>query len=277
MTLGTTLGLTGGKVKAWTLACIGAVTLSVTAAPVMAKTLDEVIAGDHRSAKNKARDSYRHPKETLEFFGLQPDMTVVEIWPGGGWYQEILAPYLHEKGTYYGAGYDVEATRGYRVRALKETLARKTEMPDLYGTMKITELSPPAKLEIAPAGSADMVLSFRNFHNWKMGGTEDQVLGAIYKALKPGGIFGITDHRNENSAGRDGYVKPSDLMAAAQKAGFVFVAKSEVNANPKDTKDHERGVWTLPPSLSGNPENHDKMRSIGESDRLTYKFMKPVK
>lgn len=271
------LGLKMGTVKSLALVCIGSAAITFGAPAAGAKTLDEVIAGDHRSEKNKARDQYRHPKETLEFFGLKADMAVVEIWPGGGgWYQEIIAPYLNEKGTYYSAGNDLSATSGYRARANKAIAARKADHPDLYGNMQITELAPPTKVTLAPAGSADMVLSFRNFHNWQMGGYEDQVLTAIFTALKPGGIFGLTDHRNEKSTGKDGYIKTADLMAAAKKAGFVFVAKSEVNANPKDTKNHESGVWTLPPRLAGKEADHDKMRAIGESDRLTYKFMKPV-
>jgi len=241
------------------------------------KTLDDVIAGDHRSIANKARDHYRHPKETLEFFGLTADMTLVEIWPGGGgWYQEILAPYMQAKGTYYSAGFDLSATEGYVFKSNNKVTARLASDNSLYGKVIVTELAPPTKIEIAPAGSADMVLSFRNFHNWQMRGTEKDVLKAVFTALKPGGIFGITDHRSDTSTGKDGYIKPADLLAAAKEAGFIFVAESKINANPKDTHTHEKGVWTLPPRLAGDAANHDKMRAIGESDRLTYKFMKPA-
>lgn len=242
------------------------------------KSLDDVIAGDHRSDKNKARDKYRHPKETLEFFGLKAHMSVVEIWPGGGgWYQEILGPYLNDSGIYYSAGYDLSSTREYTVKTNKKVAARLASDAALYGKAIVTELVPPEKLTIAPAGSVDMVLSFRNFHNWQMGGYERDVLKAAFAALKPGGIFGITDHRSDDPEEKDGYIKPSYLLEVANEAGFVLMAKSEINANPKDSHHHVKGVWTLPPRLAGDEADHDKMRAIGESDRLTYKFMKPVK
>ncbi len=241
------------------------------------KTLEAVIAGAHRSDANKARDQYRNPKATLEFFGLKPDMTLVEIWPGGGgWYQEILAPYMQANGTYYSAGFDLSATEGYQFKSNNALAARLASDADLYGKVIVTELVPPAKVDIAPAGSADMVVSFRNFHNWQMRGVEKDVLKAVFTALKPGGIFGITDHRSETSTGKDGYINPADLKAAAAEAGFILVAESEINANPKDTHVHEKGVWTLPPTLAGNDADKDKMRAIGESDRLTMKFMKPA-
>lgn len=242
------------------------------------KSLDDVIAGDHRSDAHKARDKYRHPKETLEFFGVTAAMSVVEIWPGaGGWYQEILAPFLNEKGQYYNAGFDLSATEGFLLKANQAVAARLASDKALYGNVVTTEFAPPAKGDMVPEGSVDMVLSFRNFHNWQMNGNDKAALQAIYKALKPGGIFGLTDHRSEESSGKDGYIKPSYLKAAAKEAGFILMATSEVNANAKDTHAHERGVWTLPPRLAGKTENHDEMRAIGESDRLTYKFQKPVK
>lgn len=242
------------------------------------KTLAQVIAGTHRSDKNKSRDQYRHPKATLEFFGLKSDMSVVEIWPGGGgWYQEIIAPYLNAKGTYYSAGNDLAATGDYTKKTNAKIAARLASDKTLYGNAVVTELAPPAKVEIAPAGSVDMVVSFRNFHNWQMAGSEKTVVKAAYDALKPGGIFGITDHRSDNPKERDGYIKPSYLLKVAKEAGFVLVAKSEINANPKDSHDHVKGVWTLLPRLAGDKADHDKMRAIGESDRLTFKFMKPAK
>ncbi|MCF8473360.1 MAG: hypothetical protein K9G26_01580 [Emcibacter sp.] len=256
--------------------CGGIMALAVSSGLLWAKSLDEVIAGEHRSAENRARDQYRHPKETLEFFGLKEDMTVVELWPGaGGWYMEILAPYLREKGNYYSAVYDLSKTEGYYARANKALANKMAASPDLYDKTIVTELASPEKFDIAPAGTADMIVSFRNFHNWQMNGYEQEVMRAVYTALKPGGIFGITDHRSNKSTGQDGYVKSSDIIAAAQAAGFVLVAESEINANPKDIKDYEDGVWTLPPTLAGNAADHDKMRAIGESDRLTMTFKKP--
>ncbi len=273
-------------VKAGAALCATAIMMVAMAVNTMAhpaekpeseKSLDEVIAGDHRSEANKARDQYRHPKETLEFFGLKPDMTVVELWPGGGgWYQEIIAPYMQAQGVYYSAGFDLSATEGYRFKSNNRLAARLASDPGLYGKVIVTELAPPAKVEIAPAGSADMVLSFRNFHNWHMNGVEKDVLKAVFTALKPGGIFGVTDHRSESSTGKDGYIDPAVLIAAAKEAGFILVEQSEINANPKDTHTHEKGVWTLPPTLAGKVADHDKMRAIGESDRLTMKFMKPA-
>lgn len=255
----------------------GAMTVNVLAHS-HGKSLGDVIAGDHRSDKNKARDKYRNPKETLEFFGLKADMTVVEIWPGGGgWYQEILAPYLHDKGVYYSAGFDLASTREYTVKSNQKIADRLASDAALYGKVIVTELAPPEKITLAPAGSADMVVSFRNFHNWKMGGYDKEVLKAVYAALKPGGIFGITDHRSPDPKEKDGYIKPSYLLKVAHDTGFVLVAKSEINANPKDKHHHAKGVWTLPPRLAGDEADHDKMRAIGESDRLTFKFMKPVK
>lgn len=268
-------------VKTVSVICVASIMAGGIATNALAgapQSLDKVIAGDHRSDKNKARDQYRHPKETLEFFGLTADMTVVEIWPGGGgWYQEILAPYLQDKGTYYSAGSDLESTREYTMKSNAKVAARLASDPALYGNAIVTELAPPKKHTLAPAGTADMVLSFRNFHNWQMGGIEKDVMKAIYTALKPGGIFGLTDHRSETTNGKDGYIKPSYLLAVAKEAGFILVAKSEINANAKDTHSHVKGVWTLPPRLAGDKADHDKMKAIGESDRLTYKFMKPAK
>lgn len=271
------------SVNAVMVLCAAAIMAGAMAVKTMAyshheKSLDKVIAGNHRSDENKARDKYRHPKETLEFFGLRADMSVVEIWPGGGgWYQEILAPYLNDKGTYYSAGYDLSSTKEYTIKNNGRIAARLASDPTLYGKVIVTELVPPEKVEISPAGSVDMVVSFRNFHNWQSGGYERDVLKAVYAALKPGGIFGITDHRSEDPKEKDGYIKPSYLLEVAKEAGFVLVAESEVNANPKDSHHHEHGVWTLLPRLKGDKAGHDKMRAIGESDRLTYKFMKPAK
>ncbi len=268
--------------KAIAVLCMAAIMTGGVIVKTMAhsheKSLDDVIAGDHRSDKNKARDKYRHPKETLEFFGLKANMTIVEIWPGGGgWYQEILAPYMNASGTYYSAGYDLSSTKEYTVKTNKKVAARLASDAALYGKAIVTELVPPEKVTISPAGSVDMVLSFRNFHNWQMGGYERDVLKAVYAALKPGGIFGITDHRSDDPKEKDGYIKPSYLLEVATEAGFVLVAESEINANPKDSHHHVKGVWTLPPRLAGDKEKHDEMKAIGESDRLTYKFMKPVK
>jgi len=241
--------------------------------------LKAAIDGSARSADNKARDKYRHPFETLSFFGIKPDMTVVEVSPGGGWYTEILAPFLNEKGQYIAAGYDRDS-ENERVQAAIKRFEEKLASNPGYSNAKVTELAPPDKVAIAPEGTADMVLTFRNTHGFMRGGTADQHFAAFFKALKPGGILGLVQHRGTGESPQEpkapkGYVNEDYVIELAQKAGFKLVAKSEVNANPKDTKDYEGGVWTLPPVLTKGDEGKDKYMAIGESDRMTLKFMKP--
>jgi predicted methyltransferase len=241
--------------------------------------LKQVLAGDQRSEANKARDRYRHPEETLAFFGVRQGMTVVEIWPGAGWYTEVLAPLLKGNGTFYAAGIDRSVTSEGGQRQVKAYADKLAARPDLYGEVKVTELS-PTKLEIAPPGSADMVLTFRNVHNFQMMGWEDQAFQAFYKALKPGGILGIEDHRAPADKPQDpkapsGYLREDYVIRLAEKAGFKLVGKSEINANPKDTKDYPGGVWTLPPTLRLGDQDRAKYQAIGESDRMTLKFIKP--
>lgn len=241
--------------------------------------LQAIIASDHRTPSYAERDKYRHPIETLIFFGLKPDMTVVEIWPGGGWYTEILAPFLKDEGRYYAAHRNRD-TDDERVRAsIAKYEAKLAERPDKYSNVIVTELS-RKKGNIAPAGSADMVLSFRNVHNWMKFGFERHVFKAMYEALKPGGTLGIVEHRADPDVFPDpqalsGYVHEEQVLAMAKDAGFEFLAKSEVNANPKDTRDHPKGVWTLPPSLRLKEQDRNKYVEIGESDRMTLKFVKP--
>lgn len=243
--------------------------------------LQRIVAGEHRSEANKKRDVYRHPVETLTWFGIRDDMTVVEIWPGGGWYTEILAPFLKEKGKYYAAVFDSESDvprirQG--VQRFKDKLAAN---PDLYGAVTVTELAPPKKLDIAPEGSADMVLTFRNVHNWMSNGYAEEVFKAMYRALKPGGILGVVEHRGDPAVPQDpkaasGYVTEAHVIELAEGAGFAFVDRSDINANPKDTKDYPQGVWTLPPTLRLGDVDRDKYLAIGESDRMTLKFRKPA-
>ena len=241
--------------------------------------LDALIAGPQRSEQNRVRDPYRHPRETLAFFGLRDDMTVVEIWPGGaGWWTEILAPYLVEHGRLYEALPDPassdEARNGDAAFRAKTAAA-----PSVYGKVIVTTLSTGAE-EIAPDGTADLVLTFRNLHDWVPRGSAEANLRAMYRALKPGGILGIEDHRASAAQPQDpqaksGYLREDFTIALVESAGFKFVAKSEVNANPKDTKDYPGGVWTLPPTLRLKDEDRAKYLAIGESDRYTMKFMKP--
>ena len=246
--------------------------------------LQQAIASDTRTANYVERDGYRHPYETLSFFGIKDDMTVVEIWPGGGWYTEILAPYLRENGKFYAAHFSADSSSSY-FRDSRQTFVEKmAATPALYDKVAVTSFSPPDELAIAPAGSADLVLTFRNVHNWYMrGGGDKNVLAAfsaMYKALKPGGVLGIVDHRLPESRPLDdqeasGYMRQDYVIGMAQKAGFELADSSEINANPKDTADHPKGVWTLPPSLRLGDEDKDRYLAIGESDRMTLKFVKP--
>jgi len=255
-------------------------TATVHAADNTAAALNKLLTGDHRSAENKARDQYRHPVETLTFFGIKPDMTVVEIFPGGGWYTEILAPFLKDEGKYYAAGTDPDSSSKFAREAAKR-FKEKMDADEIYSKVNITVLAPPDKATIAPAGTADMVLTFRNIHNWMGGGYADDVFNAMYKALKPGGTLGVVEHRGNPKIPQDpeagsGYVNQDHAIKLAEKAGFKFVASSEVNANPRDTKDYKKGVWTLPPTFTLKDKDRDKYLAIGESDRFTLKFIKPV-
>jgi len=231
----------------------------------------QAVSGPQRSEANKARDKYRHPVETLTFFGIKPDMTVVEIWPGNGWYTEILAPFLKGHGKLYEA-----VGGGAGARAFEEKLKADRVV---YGEVIVTELQPPAETEIAPAGAADMILTFRNVHDWLPRGNTEDYFKAFYRALKPGGILGITDHRAVPSQPQDpnaknGYVRQDYMIQLAEQAGFKLVGTSEVNANPKDQRNQP--VWNLPPTLRLGQKDRTKYLAIGESDRMTLKFTKPT-
>jgi predicted methyltransferase len=231
-----------------------------------------------RTPANVARDQYRHPRETLGFFGVEPDDTVVEIWPGGGWYTEILAPLLADTGTYYAAA------NGNGLNGAKGLMAKDAAR---YGKMRLASFPtgrPGADQPAVPAGSADVVLTFRNVHNWMMGQTPfaDEAFRQMFAMLKPGGTLGVVEHRLPESADAarersSGYVKVSTVRRLAEQAGFRLVASSEINANPRDTADHANGVWALPPSYRGGDVDRARFAAIGESDRMTLKFMKPKK
>lgn len=243
--------------------------------------LDKAIAGQHRDAKNSARDVYRHPKETLAFFGLKADMTVVEIAPGSGWYTEILAPVLAEKGTLYAAHQLASAKPdSYAGKSLAKYKAKLASSP-VYAKVKLTEFAPPEHIAIAPKGSADLVLTFRNVHNWMENGGAEAAFKGMYDALKPGGVLGVVEHRlpvdrPQSDEASSGYVKESTVIAFAEQAGFKLVGNSDINANPKDSAQHPKGVWSLPPSLSLGETDKAKYLTIGESDRMTLKFVKEI-
>ncbi len=250
-----------------------------SAADLTGAKLDTILAGSWRSDKNKARDPYRHPKETLEFFGVKPGDTLIEITPGGGWYTEILAPLLKGSGTYIAAVAKPKKPEGEAARDQSALSKKFADDPTEYGEAKTIEFDGDAPNFGAP-GSADKVVTFRNVHNWVSGGTAPQMFKAFYDVLKPGGVLGVTDHRAADGADveqtkKKGYLPTDYVIKLATDAGFKLKAKSEINANPKDTKDYEKGVWTLPPTFELGDKDREKYAAIGESDRMTLKFVKP--
>lgn len=242
----------------------------------------KAMAGEHRSEANVARNVYRHPVETLEFFGLDDGMSVMEIWPGGGWYTEVLAPAVRGHGTFVIATWDpaVEGQAEYRYSLPKKMQQTFAANPEIYDQVETVYFSPPESASLGEADSMDMVLTFRNTHGWVNAGQAQDIYNEFARVLKPGGVLGVVQHRA--AAGTDpaetakmGYVSEDAVKAFATNAGLVFEASSEVNANPKDTRDHPKGVWTLPPSLSLGDEDKEKYLAIGESDRMTLRFRKP--
>lgn len=254
--------------------------IAQTAGPSLPDRLAPILSGPHRSDANKARDVWRRPVETLEFFGVEPGMTVVEIWPGGGWYTEVLAPLLQADGRYIAAGADPNGASENMLAGIQRFKDKLAATPDLYGKAEMAAFGPRA-LDIMPEGSADRVLTFRNVHNWMAAGWAEDAFKAMYKALKPGGVLGVVEHRASTDQPQDpkavsGYVREDHVIKLATDAGFKLVAMSEINGNPRDTKDHPRGVWTLPPTLGLKDQDRDKYQAIGESDRMTLRFVKPA-
>ncbi len=253
------------------------------AAPRAADTdaLQQAVAGSWRDPANVARDRYRHPAETLAFFGVRPGQTVVEITPGGGWYAEILAPLLRGNGRYVAAVVDPGAVdpddRAYQQKSKSQLEAKFAAAPAQYDQAQVVAYDPKAPVFGAP-GSADVVLTFRNVHNWRSAGQAEGMFRGFFAVLKPGGVLGVAEHRAKGDVGADdesGYVGQQQVIALAEAAGFRLDGQSEVNANPKDTKDYPGGVWTLPPTNRHDAADDAKYQAIGESDRMTLRFVKP--
>ena len=265
----------------------GAASAAAVAAPDAA--LQAAIAGEWRGEANRARDAARHPAETLAFFGLKPGMTILEVAPGGGWWTEILASYARSTGgRYLATGADLsnpnlpESAKTARANFA----ARWAAKPEIFGTVEIVNFGPQSG-PLGPPNSVDMVMTTRNVHNFMAQGTTDKVFADFYAVLKPGGVFAVKEHRAspgpQDPQSASGYVTEAHVIAAAEKAGFRLAGRSEINANPRDTKDHPFGVWTLPPvrrsAPQGQPANsafdHTRYDAIGESDRMTLRFVKP--
>lgn len=257
---------------------------SPTAAPDPATDakLRASLSGAQRTDAEKARDVYRHPLETLEFFGLRDDMTVVEISPGGGWYSAVLAPVLRDKRKLVVAGGDPNGDpKGEGTQNAQALQARFQQMPQAFDKVQAVIVKRD-DVSFGPPESADMVLTFRNFHNWVGEPIMDKILAASFQVLKHGGVLGLTDHRaktggpsDAKTVGDTGYVPEDYVVQTTEKAGFKLAGRSEVNANPKDTKDWPKGVWTLPPTYELGQQDHAKYEAVGESDRMTLKFVKP--
>ena len=259
--------------------------------PVDAR-IERAMSGDHRSEENIDRNRYRHPVGTLTFLGLEDGMTVMEIWPGGGWYTEILAPVLRDHGKYIAATYDADVPDQpeYRYRLQKTLLEKFSSRPDIYDQAEVAPFSPPASASLGASDSIDLLLTFRNTHGWVGDELAQAIFAEFARVLKPGGILGVVQHRAEQGTdpvktSKMGYLSEQAVMDLARGAGLYLEARSEVNANPADSRDHKEGVWSLPPGLAvcrdieGEDEATacmDQYRKIGESDRMTLRFRKPL-
>lgn len=255
---------------------------STEEAPFREGSLADILAGDHRSEENRARDLYRNPEATLFFFGLSPSDTVIEINPGGGWYMEVIAPFVNEEGQYIAAhpNPELEGMPSYVVDQAKQIEQRVEAQDALFGNAEV-QFYDPSEPVLGEPESADKVLTFRNVHGWVNGGQAEAMFEAFAEVLKPGGVLGVVQHRaddgtNAEETAKTGYVSEEAVIAFAEAAGLSLEERSNLNANPRDTRDHPEGVWTLPPSLALGEENKADYEAIGESDRMTLKFVKPA-
>ncbi|HKD55760.1 MAG TPA: methyltransferase domain-containing protein [Steroidobacteraceae bacterium] len=271
------------KLAATAVACavLVAACTAATSRETTAEELTTIMAGDQRSPEQRARDVYRHPKETLLFFGIRPEMKVLEVWPEPGWYTEIIAPLLRDKGMYYAGVIPADPGNKYITHRLDEYRAKLAARPDLYDRVAVVTF-PTNGGDAVPPGSLDMVLTFRNIHNWMARDDAAKAFASMYRALKPGGVLGVVEHRGRPDVAQDpkaksGYVNEDYAIKLIEAQGFRLVAKSEINDNPRDTKDYEQGVWTLPPTYRLGDKDREKYAAIGESDRFTLRFVKPPK
>ena len=246
-----------------------------------AQALDNILADPHRPEADRARDRYRHPKDTLLFFGIRPEMTVLEVWPEPGWYTDIIAPLVRDRGKYFAAVMEPDPASQFVTARLADFRSKLTANPTLYGNATVVTF-PSHGGDVVPPGSIDLVVTFRNIHNWMAEGTASDAFATIFRALKPGGVLGVVEHRGNPALPQDpkaksGYVAEDYAIKLIEAQGFRLLGTSEINANPKDTKDYEQGVWTLPPTYRLGDKDRDKYAEIGESDRFTLKFEKPAK
>ena len=255
---------------------------AIESAPATAEKLREAVESPQRAPEDRARDAWRHPQETLLFFGIEPDMHVLELWPGGAWYTEILASFLAPKGKLAVTNFDPEGPADKPATRYAKQFADKIAAdPARFGAIEVIEIDPPAKLVFGADDSYDLVLTSRNNHGWINNGYHDAVYAEAFRVLKPGGVFGVVQHRAKEDAdpvasAKTGYVPEAFVIAAAERAGFELAGRSEINANPKDETDHPEGVWTLAPNYRLGDQDRAKYEAIGESDRMTLRFVKPA-
>lgn len=269
--------------RIWVTLALMAISTSLFAGGMsVAAEVERAMFGEHRSEMNTARNRFRHPVGTLGFFGLEADMSVLEIWPGAGWYTEILAPVLREEGRLTVATWDpkVEGQPGYRYDLPKQMQAMFEASPGIYDRVGTVYFSPPQSASLGEDNTYDMVLTFRNTHGWINAGQAEAIYAEFARVLKPGGVLGVVQHRAADGldpkvTAKRGYVPQDALISLVEATGLVFEASSEVNANPRDTKDHPEGVWTLPPSFRLGDKDREKYAAMGESDRMTLRFRKP--
>ena len=244
-----------------------------------AQALDNILAAPHRSEADRVQDLYRHPKDTLLFFGIRPEMSVLEVWPEPGWYTDIIAPLVRDRGKYYAAVIEPDPTSQHITARLEAYRNKLVSDPTLYGNPTLVTF-PSHGGDVVPPGTVDRVVTFCNMHNWMAAGMASEAFATMFRALKPGGVLGVVDHRGNPAVPQDpqaksGYVSEEYAIKLIEAQGFRLLGTSEINANPKDTKDYEQGVWTLPPTYRLGDKDREKYTEIGESDRFTLKFEKP--